>query len=358
MRVAFIHDWLTGMRGGEKVLEELLNLFPNSEIFTLLHLKGMVSKKIEEKEIHTSFIQKLPFKSKVYRHYLPLFPAAVESFNLKGFDLVFSSSHCVAKGAIPHPGTPHICYCHTPMRYAWDLFEDYFGNKRGLHRMLIQMIMAKLRTWDTVSSQRVDIFIANSHLVKERIWRYYRREATVVYPPINTDFFKCDKRDGEFFLMVSPHVPYKRIDIAINAFSKLKDEKLIIVGKGPLFKRAKKYSPQNVEFVQQVGDEDLRRLYSRAKALIHTAKEDFGMVMAEAQSCGIPVIAYGEGGSKDIVRRKTGILFKEQKEEALIEAVEDFKEEDYDPELVRKNALRFSKREFRGKISDLVEKIR
>lgn len=357
MKVAFVHDWLTGMRGGEKVLEELVEIFPESEIFTLLHIKGSVSEKLEGKKIHTSFVQRLPFKRKFYRHYLPLFPAAIESFNLKGFDLVFSSSHCVAKGAIPYPGTPHICYCHTPMRYAWDLFDDYFGEKRGLYRIFINTVMSRLREWDVASSSRVDIFIANSNLVRERIKRYYRREAEVIHPPIDTDFYMCKERRGDYYLMVSSHVPYKRIDIAIKAFSSFPGEKLIIVGKGPLLKKHRKMAPANVEFLFDVNDDKLRELYCHAKALIHTAREDFGMVMAEAQSCGVPVIAYGAGGSLDIVREGTGVLFPAQTAEDLKNVLSTFNWEDYSPEEIRRNALRFSKREFRGKILNLIERI-
>lgn len=358
MRVAFIHDWLTGMRGGEKVLEELVDLFPESEIFTLLHIKGSVSEKLEGKKIHTSFIQKFPFKRKFYRHYLPLFPAAIESFNLKGFDLVFSSSHCVAKGAIPYPGVPHICYCHTPMRYAWDLFDDYFGNRRGLYRIFIDRVMTRLREWDVASSSRVDVFIANSTLVKKRIARYYRRDAEIVHPPIDVEFFKCEERRGEHYLMVSSHVPYKRIDIAIEAFSRLPEEKLVIVGKGPLLKKHKKIASPNIEFVYDIDNEKLRELYCKARAFIHTAKEDFGMVMAEAQSCGVPVIAYGEGGSLDIVRENTGVLFSDQTPEALEEAIKNFNRKTYSQEEIRRNALRFSKEEFRGKILNLIERIK
>lgn len=358
MKVAFIHDWLTGMRGGEKVLEELIDIFPESEIFTLLHIRGSVSKKLESKKIHTSFIQKLPLKKKFYRHYLPFFPAAIESFNLKGFDLVFSSSHCVAKGAIPYPGVPHVCYCHTPMRYAWDLFHDYFGRKKGFYRTFIDLIMKQLRLWDVASSKRVDLFIANSNLVKERIWRYYRREAEVVHPPVNTDFFRCKEKSREFFLMVSSHVPYKRIDIALSAFSKLKSEKLIIVGKGPLLKKHLKLAPPNVEFRMDINDDELKDLYCRAKAFIHTAKEDFGMVMAEAQSCGTPVIAFGEGGSKDIVKENTGILFKEQSPESLYNALKSFHPDDFDPAFIRENSLRFSKKNFRVKILNMIKEIR
>ncbi len=355
MRVALVHDWLTGMRGGEFVLKELLRLFPESEIFTLVYRKGTLDPEIEKKKIHTSFIQKLPLSKRFYRHYLPLFPAAVEEFRFEGFDLVFSSSHCAAKGAIPPPGVPHICYCHTPMRYAWDLFPDYFGSYRGIGRVFVNAVMRALRTWDVASSVRVDLFIANSSLVRERIKRYYRREAEVVYPPVDTDFFRCEKREARHFLAVSSHVPYKRLDLLIKAFRKLKDFRLIVVGSGPLYKKHKRNAGENVELIPRVSRDELRELYCSAAALIHPAKEDFGMVMAEAQSCGVPVIAYREGGALDIIREGTGQFFFPQTSEALVEVLKKFNLERYEPVKIRENALRFCVENFRAKISKIVE---
>ena len=354
MRVAFVHDWLTGMRGGEYVLSQLLELFPDSEIFTLLHIKGRLDPRIESKKIHTSFIQRLPLASKYYRHYLPLFPAAVEEFRFEGFDLIFSSSHCVAKGAIPPPGVPHICYCHTPMRYAWDLYHDYFGHYRGLKRLFVSLMVSRLRTWDVASSNRVDRFLANSSLVRERIRRYYNREAQVIYPPVDTNFFQCRERGGDYFLAVSSHVPYKRIDLLLKAFKELKNLRLVIVGDGPLFKKHRKMASDNVKLIRAVSREELRRLYCGAMALIHPGKEDFGMVMAEAQSCGVPVIAYGEGGGKDIVREGTGLFFYPQNHEALIEVLGNFNPGDFSPQDIRENSLRFSSRRFKEEIQEVV----
>ncbi len=357
MRVAFVHDWLTGMRGGEFVLKELIEIFPDSEIFTLLYIKGKLDPLIEEKKIHTSFIQSLPFAAKYYRHYLPLFPAAVEEFRFDGFDLIFSTSHCVAKGAIAPAGVPHICYCHTPMRYAWDLYHDYFGNYRGLRRLFVSWVISRLRTWDVASAVRVDRFLANSNLVKERIRRYYRREAEVIHPPIDTEFFRCSRRRGDYFLAVSSHVPYKKIDLLLEVFSRLRDYSLIILGDGPLFNKHLKRASENVRFIKRVSKEELRELYCNASALIHPSKEDFGMVMAEAQSCGVPVIAYGEGGALDIVTRDTGILFRPQSPEALVEAIGKFRPGDFDPERIRKNSLRFSRERFRDKILRVVKEV-
>ncbi len=358
MRVAFVHDWLTGMRGGEYVLREVLNLFPDSEIFTLLYIKERLDQVIESKKIHTSFIQRLPLASKYYRYYLPFFPAAVEEFRFDGFDLVFSSSHCVAKGAIPPPGVPHICYCHTPMRYAWDLYHDYFGHYKGLRKLFVSLMISRLRTWDVASSNRVDRFLANSSLVRERIRRYYNREAQVIYPPVDTDFFQCrERRKGEYFLAVSSHVPYKRIDLLLKAFKELKNFRLVIVGDGPLFKKHRKMATDNIKLIRAVSREELRRLYCDALALIHPGKEDFGMVMAEAQSSGVPVIAYGEGGARDIIKEGTGLFFYPQSHEVLIEVLRDFNPGDFSPREIRENSLRFSSQRFREEIQKVIREI-
>ncbi len=357
MKVALVHDWLTGMRGGEFVLGELIRIFPESEIFTLVYRRGKLNEEIEGKKIHTSFVQRLPFSRRFYRHYLPLFPAAVEEFRFENFDLIFSSSHCVAKGAIPPPGVPHICYCHTPMRYAWDLFPDYFGHYRGMRRIMVNLLMKSLRNWDVSSSVRVDLFLANSTLVKERIRRYYRREARVVHPPVDTDFFRCERREPRHFLAVSSHVPYKRLDLLLQAFSSLGDSRLIIVGDGPLYKRHRKMAGKNVELIPAVTREELRELYCGALALIHPAREDFGMVMAEAQSCGVPVIGYREGGALDIITEGTGEFFYPQTSGALLEVLEKFQADSYDPQKIRKNALRFSRENFRSAIIKAVEEV-
>ncbi len=356
MRVALIHDWLTGRRGGEKVLEVLLELFPQADIFTLFHFKGSQSRQIEEKEIRTSFLQKMPFLKRFYRYYLPLFPAAVESFDLRGYDLIISSSHCVAKGAIPPPEAKHICYCHSPMRYAWDVFWDYFPQK-GVKNRLIALQISRLRLWDVASSQRIDRFIANSNYVKQRIWRYYRREAEVVHPPIDTDFFSpAGEGKEDFYLVVSALVQYKKVELIVEAFRELK-RKLVIVGKGPLYSKIKRRLPSWIELRKEVSDEELRSLYCRARALIHMAKEDFGMNMAEAQACATPVIAYRVGGAADIVREGTGVLVDRQEPAALRRAIEEFESLSFDAELIRRNGLRFSKENFKVKIKEIVKEV-
>ncbi len=356
MRIAIIHDWLTGRRGGERVLEALLEIFPQAELFTLFHFKGTQIPAIEERKITTSFLQKLPLLKSKYRYYLPLFPAAVESFDLRDYDLIISSSHCVAKGAIPPPEAKHICYCHSPMRYAWDAFWDYFPPK-GLKNRMIAWQMSKLRQWDVASSARVDLFIANSEYVKKRIWRYYRREAIVIHPPVDTDFFHpTGEVKEDFFLVVSALVPYKKVGLVVDVFRK-NGKKLKIVGKGPELKKIKARLASNIEILSDVSDEELRSLYSRARALIHIAKEDFGINMVEAQACGTPVIAYCRGGAEEIVIEGTGITIKEQHEEELQKALEQFENMSFDPAFLRKNSLRFSKKVFKDKIKEVVDEL-
>ncbi len=238
MKVALVHDWLTGMRGGEKCLEALCELFPSAAVFTLVHVKGSVSETIEKMEVRTSFVQGLPFARTKYRTMLPLFPAAIEQFDLRAFDLVISSSHCVAKGAIPGTEAAHVCYCHTPMRYVWAMYEEYFGGDRlsAAKRFWVSLAANYLRTWDVASSQRVDAFVANSENVRRRIWRYYRRPAEVVFPPVDTKNTWLSTRDGGYFLIVSAFAPYKRLGLAVDVFSRL-GEKLVIIGSGQEEKR-------------------------------------------------------------------------------------------------------------------------
>ena len=371
MKVALVHDWLTGMRGGEKCLEALCELFPDATIFTLFHNKDSVSEVIEGMNIVTSFVQKLPFVKSRYRNYLPLFPAAIEQFDLRGFDLIISSSHCVAKGIIPHPGTVHICYCHTPMRYIWSMYEDYFGRryKRGISRRIIPFIAHYLRTWDTVNNCRIDRFIANSENVKKRIWRYYRREADVIYPPLDTHGTKISTTDKGYFLIVSALTPYKRIDIAIAAFNRLR-EKLMIIGTGKDEKKLKAMAGNNIEFLGWVESKDLPAYYAECRALIFPGEEDFGLVPLEAQCYGKPVIAYGAGGALETVRGRwlhsnsakeehhfTGIFFSKQTYGQLIDPVQEFMRYTYIPQFIRDHALKFDNEIFKTRIGQIVQEI-
>jgi glycosyltransferase involved in cell wall biosynthesis len=358
------------MRGGEKVLEVFCELFPEARIFTLVHNEGSVSPIIESMEVETSFIQKLPLVKKKYRSYLPLFPAAIEKMNLRGFDLILSSSHCVAKGAIPGAGAYHICYCHTPMRYVWTMYQEYFGRGKAgpLTRWLMPMVANYLRVWDSSTVHRVDRFVANSEHVRKRIRRYYGREADVIHPPVSTENTYLSESDQGYFLVVSAFAPYKRVDIAIEAFKHLK-ERLVVIGTGQDEKSLKKMAGSNVDFLGWVDSEGLAEYYSGCKALIFPGEEDFGIVPVEAQCFGKPVIAYGTGGvlesvrgvwSKspggELVENPTGLFFEEQSAEALAAAVRDFSAISFSPSRIREHALRFDKEIFRDRIKSYIEK--
>jgi len=290
MRIALVHDWLTGMRGGERVLDVICERYPDAELFTLLHVPGSVSKTIERRVIHTSPLQRLPGIRYYYRQCLPVFPAVVRSFNLNAFDLVLSSSHCVVKSVLTGPQTRHICYCHTPMRYAWDQFDAYFGPERlGRARSaLMKIAMDRMARWDRETAGRVDRYLTNSQHVADRIRRYYNREATVVYPPVDTDFFCPDASAPErFALVVSALVPYKRIDIAIKGCS-LAKVPLKIIGDGPARPELERAANGHVEFLGHASDADLRSLYRRAGVVLLPGQEDFGIAPVEAQACGRP----------------------------------------------------------------------
>ncbi|MEW6455365.1 MAG: glycosyltransferase [Acidobacteriota bacterium] len=363
-RVALIHDWLTGRRGGEKVLEALVTLFPDADIFTLFHFKGSQSKIIEDKKIHWSFLQNFPFIKKFYRNYLPLYPIAIELFNLEKYDLIISSSHCVAKGIIPHPHSLHICYCHTPMRYAWDLYHYYFPQPSMslFKKIFIPSIMNWLRTWDQATSLRVDYFISNSYHVAKRIKKYYGREAEVINPPVDTEFFTLYEEKEDYYLIVSALVPYKKIDLAISAFNRI-NKKLKIVGNGPDYKKLKKLAGKNVEFLGSVSDSDLKFFYQRAKCFLLPGEEDFGIAPLEAQACGTPVIAFRKGGATEtILENETGIFFEKLNIESLISAIDKFEKIKFNFKKIRDWTLNFSYDKFldriRKSIDEKIEKFR
>ena len=364
MRVALVHDWLNGMRGGEKVLEVLCELYPEAEIFTLILDRAKVSARIGEMEIHTSFLQHFPQIFRRYRSYLPLFPLAVERFDLKGYDLVISTSHAVAKGARTPDSCPHICYCFTPMRYIWYFYGEYFGQS-PLKKILLGPIFTYLRWWDVVSSRRVDRFYAISKNVARRVAQLYNKHAEIIYPPVNTDFFVPAEGVEDFFLMVSALVPYKRVDLAITAFNRL-GLPLKIIGTGPLAGRLKKAAGKNIRFLGWQDNESLRSHYQRCRALIFPGVEDFGIVPVEAMACGRPIIGLGQGGllESTVPLRKgrksdpTAVLFYEQRPEAMIEAVNLFldRESEFDKEVIREHSLKFDRRIFKRNIQDAVKK--
>ncbi|MEW5901073.1 MAG: glycosyltransferase [Acidobacteriota bacterium] len=358
-RTALVHDWLTGQRGGEKVLEVLAEIFPHAPIFTLFHLPGSQIEAIEKRDIRTSFLQKFPFLEKRYRFYLPFFPLAAELFDLSEFDLVVSSSHCVAKGVIPRPDALHISYVHSPVRYAWNQYFAYFSPARlsFFTRLLIPPLIHRLRVWDESSSARVDHFVANSRNVARRIEKYYRRSAEVIPPPADTDFFGLAEKESEKtnFLIVSALVPYKRIEVAIETFNR-SGEPLKIVGSGPDEKKLRKTARPNVVFLGPVSGTALRSLYQEAKALLLPGEEDFGITALEAQACGTPVIAYGRGGVlESVIPGQTGLFFGELSAASLRDALDKFRGVEFNKSVVRANAERFSRPAFRQKIAAYLE---
>ena len=379
LRVALVHDWLTGMRGGERVLEALLDLFPRAEIFTLIHRPETVSSQIEARTIHTSFVDDLPFAHGPYRYLLPLFPWAVESFDLEGFDLVISSSHCVAKGARPPSGVPHLCYCHTPMRYVWDQYQAYFGPGRASVpvRAAIAALAPWLRRWDLASAGRVDRFVANSACVGDRIRRHYGRTSVVVYPPVDLQRFTSAPVREDFYLVLGALVPYKRVDRAVEACNRL-SRPLVVAGVGSERSRLAKVAGPGISFLGSVTDAEVVDLLSRCRAFLLPGEEDFGITAVEAQAAGAPVIAYGKGGALETVigvehngeapcrsgedathdaLQPTGVFFHEPSPEGLMAAIERFESQDFSVEALRASAARFGSERFKREMTSQVHEL-
>jgi glycosyltransferase involved in cell wall biosynthesis len=361
VKIALVHDWLTGMRGGEKVLEVFCERYPDAEIFTLLHVRGSVSPAIERLTIHTSPLQRLPGIAHYYRECLPLFPTLIEQFDLSRFDLVLSTSHCVAKSALAAPRAVHICYCLTPMRYAWDQFDAYFGPGRlgAPASAAMRAVMNRLARWDERTAVRPNRYVAISHYVAGRIRRYYNREATVIYPPVDTDFYSPDSTvPGRHALVVSALVPYKRLDLAIDA-CRIAGVPLKIVGEGPDRRTLERHAlgqNDNVEFLGRRSDEEVRELYRRAAVVILPGEEDFGIVPLEAQACGRPVVAYGRGGALEtVVAEETGLLVEEADPSAFADAIGRAIDRRFDSAAIRLHAERFGRARFAGEMEALVQ---
>lgn len=361
MRTAILYDWLVTQAGGEHVLADLLEAYP-SPVYTLFHdPAAMRGGPMEKAEIHASFLQRLPFATRLYRNYLPFFPAAIEQFDLSAYEAVLSISHAVAKGALVRPDQMHVCYCLTPMRYAWDLYHEYLRNLGPVRKLAAAMVLSRMRTWDVASAGRVDYFAAISKTVAERIRRIYGRSSVVIYPPVDVDHFALSPKRGDYFVTVSRLVPYKRVDIIVEAFSSL-GLPLVIVGDGPEHARLASKAAANVRFLGRADAGKVRQVVSGARAFVFAAEEDFGIAPVEAQACGVPVVAFGRGGlTETIVDGETGLFFAEQSSAALRETVARFMkmEAGFDPERIRHNAERFSKKrflkEFRNFFSDCQE---
>jgi glycosyltransferase involved in cell wall biosynthesis len=341
IKTALVHYWLINMRGGEKVLELLCDIFPDADIYTIVYDPSVISPKISRHKITPSFIQKLPFGPKKYQQYLPLHPIAIEQFDLSNYDLIISSESGIAKGVLLPPEVCHICYCHSPMRYIWNMYHEYKKSLNYPFRILWAFFSNYLRQWDYVNSQRVDYFIANSKNVQNRIKKYYNRSADVIYPPV--DFSRFRHNDSEdFFLFVGQLIPYKKADLAVKVFNRL-NKKLVIIGDGPQKTKLLKTAMPNITLLGKQPDEIVVDYYSKCKAFIFPGEEDFGITPLEAMASGKPVIAYAKGGALEtVVDNKTGIFFFEQNQESLIEAIEKSEQVFWDVDLIKEHARQFS----------------
>lgn len=357
-KLALVHEWLSIIAGSEKVVGELLALYPDAELFTLVDFFNDDERKlIHSKHAQTSFIQHLPFAKTSFRSYLPLMPLAVEQFDVSKFDVVISSHHAVAKGVLTHQNQLHICYCHSPMRYAWDFYHEYLREAKldkGLRGMMAKMLLHYLRIWDVASANRVDAFIANSHYIARRIKRIYNREATVIYPPVDVEKFECKSQKDDYYLAVARFVPYKKVDVIVQAFSQMPDKKLVLIGEGD--KAILKNATRNIEVIGFQPFESLKTYLASAKAFVYAAEEDFGITIVEAQACGTPVIAFGKGGATEtVIDGKTGVLFSQQTAESLKEAVKKFEQMTFDANAIRKNAERFNRTVFAESIKTFID---
>ncbi|WP_293882180.1 glycosyltransferase [Sphingomonas sp.] len=347
-RVAIVHYWLVGMRGGERVLERLLHLYPQADIFTHVYDPAAVSQVIRERVVKTSFIDQLPGARRHYQKYLPLMPLALEQLDLRGYDLVISSESGPAKGVIAAPDALHLCYCHSPMRYLWDHYHEYLETAGWASRTVMPVLFSRLRQWDVTSAARVDAFVANSSFIQQRIQRAWRRDSTVVHPSVAVSEFSVSRDVGPGYLWVSQLRPYKRAALAIEAFNRL-GLPLTVVGDGPQASELARLAKPNITFRARLSYAELKNAYANCRALVFTPEEDFGIVPVEANASGRPVIAFGRGGVTDsIIPRETGIFFDEQTPDALCAAVEDFERwlPDFDPQRAVANAARFAPERF------------
>lgn len=362
MRVALVHDWLTGMRGGEKALERLCEIFPDAELFTLLYVPGSVSPLIARRPIHTAFVQHLPFVRRLYRQYLPLFPAAIERFDFAGFDLVVSCSHCVAKSVVVPDGVPHLCYCLTPMRYAWDQFDAYFGPQKvgALASAALRPVLARMARWDQRTATRASRYLAISQYVARRISLYYNRQSAVVYPPVDTDYFTPGAdAPGHRFVIVSALVPYKRLELAIDA-ARAAEVPLDVIGDGPerTALAARAAGAPGVRLLGRLSDAEVRAHYRTAAAVLLPGEEDFGLVPVEAQACGRPVIALGRGGATEtVIDGETGLLVGDDAVPAWAEALRAATTRAWDRGRIRAHAERFGHARFRDEFRAAVDEV-
>jgi glycosyltransferase involved in cell wall biosynthesis len=360
MNKALVHDWYCTVGGGEMVVKALNEIWDDFDLFSLVD--SFDDKKRDEilngKKVITSFIQKIPTAKKNHRKFLQLYPQAIEQLDVSKYDLIISSSSSIAKGVLSHTNQLHICYCHSPARYAWDLYQHYLleaGLTKGLKSLYAKYVLHKFRLWDVISSNRVDYFIANSNNIAKRIKKIYNKDSEVIYPPIDTEFFSYYEHKDEFYLAASRMVPYKKIDLIVETFNQMPDKKLVVIGDGPDFKRIKNIAKNNIELKGFVSSEVLKFYLQRAKGFVFAADEDFGILPVEAQSCGTPVIAFGKGGALEtIIPGETGVFFKDHNVESLKNALEEFSEKEFNYKKIRDHALNFSKEKFKNKIKKFV----
>lgn len=363
MKVAIVQEWLVTVGGSDKVVKAILDVFPDADIYTLVAKKEVCDVLgIPWKKVHTSFIQKMPLGTKKHRAYLPLFPFAIEQFDLRGYDVVISSSHCVAKGVLTKADQLHICYCHSPIRYCWDMYNEYLEEShldKGFKSWLVRLMLHPIRLFDAIAGSRVDYYISNSDYVGQRIRKTYRRKATTIHPNIDISNFELCNDKQEYYLASSRLVAYKKIDTIIEAFNQMPDKKLVVIGGGPNLEAYRKLANANVTVMGYQPFDVLKDKMQHAKAFVFAADEDFGMIPIEAQSCGTPVIAYGHGGSLETVNGgKTGLFFYEQTPEAIVEAVNKFEamgSQPFAPADCRQWAEGFSEERFKRKIKEFVE---
>ena len=359
IRVAIVHDWLVTKGGAERVLKEILSLFPDADIFTLVDFLSPKDRQeiLRGKKTTTTFIQHLPFAKKHFRNYLPLFPKAMESLDLSGYDLIISSSWAFAKGVKTHKNQKHICYCHTPIRYAWDLYEEYTKALPPLKKQIVKFALAYIRHWDR-KSNNVDVFIANSRCVAKRIKRVYGKESYLIHPPVDVEYFRSEKIEKEeFYLTLSRLVPYKKTKLIVEAFNQMPQKRLIVIGDGEELESIKSIAKSNITILGYQSDELVREYMQKAKAFVYAALEDFGIVMAEALAAGTPVIAYGECGANDIVCSKCGVKFFSQDVDAIIEAVQSFEQKSFDHQNLIQNAIQFDKENFKKRFIKVFNEI-
>lgn len=363
MKVAIVQEWLVTVGGSDKVVKAILDVFPDADIYTLVAKKEVCDELgIPWEKVHTSFIQKMPLGTKKHRAYLPLFPFAIEQFDLRGYDVVISSSHCVAKGILTKADQLHICYCHSPIRYCWDMYNEYLEEShldKGFKSWLVRLMLHPIRQFDAIAGSRVDYYISNSDYVGQRIRKTYRRKATTIHPNIDISNFELCNDKQEYYLASSRLVAYKKIDTIIEAFNKMPDKKLVVIGGGPNLEAYRKLAKENVTVMGYQPFDVLKEKMQHAKAFVFAADEDFGMIPIEAQSCGTPVIAYGHGGSLETVNGgKTGLFFNEQTPEAIVEAVNKFESmgsQPFAPADCRQWAEGFSEERFKREIKEFVE---